>query len=361
MRVARGSPASLCLVSAGAAGRSGARDGGRAPLYRVGLGFLAVAVDLGLEACVWSLVAIGEMPMRSLLLVLLPSASGPCLLISGELSRWKLGGVAATVERPSNNGSSGHLLVLWCGDADLPLTGHGGEGRDWCRYFCCRYGGGVVGFVLLEFPSRSGSTVEKMKQSGMLQRMEATVCIVHSATSSIRFVYRKLSGGSVDLGFSFAARLGDEGRGESRMCALLLLDLHQGSSCASPGSFLTATNLSSLFKMVERRPLPPSTSATVVSGRRHKDIFNLQASMPLRRPFSCGAVCSRLPVPSGVVPGDVEVDCPELRICRTGDGEGAGPNCVPLFFFRVLDAFCKGLNVIFIFLVALSVFCTSAD
>ena len=193
----------------------------------------------------------------------------------------------------------------------------------------------------------------------MLQRMEASVCIVFSATSSIRFVFRELSSSGVDLGSFPSICHGDKGRGVSRRCALLLLDSHQGSSNASLGSFLTAACSMSLFNTVERRPLPPLASATAASGRRPKDIFNLQAVMPLRRPLSEGAASSRLPVPSGVVPGDVEVGCIELWMRRTG--EGAGPNCIPQNLLRVLCASCKGLSVISIFLYALSVKCTNVD
>jgi hypothetical protein len=40
-----------------------------------------------------------------------------------------------------------------------------------------------------------------------------------------------------------------------------------------------------VYSMAERRPLPPLASATVSSGRRLKVVFNLQAFMPMRRPF----------------------------------------------------------------------------
>ena len=73
--------------------------------------------------------------------------------------------------------------------------------------------------------------------------------------------------------------------------------------------------------------------------------------MPLRRPLSSDAASSRLPVPSGLFPGDVEVGCVEFQRV----GEGAGPNCVPLYFSRVLDAKYKGLDVISVFSTDLSV------
>jgi hypothetical protein len=98
---------------------------------------------------------------------------------------------------------------------------------------------------------------------------------------------------------------------------------------------------------------------TVASpGRRQMVIFNLQATMPYRRPFGYNTVCSHLPVPSGSVPGDVEVDCVELL---NRGGEGAGPDCFPCFSSEVLCAKCKGLFVISFSLESLSVKCTSTD
>lgn len=171
--------------------------------------------------------------------------------------------------------------------------------------------------------------------------------------------FRDSGGGGADFVVALATRLGDEGKGKHRVCVRMRLDSHQGSSSAYPGSALTAAFFSSSSIMVEGRPLPPSTSVMVSSGRRPKVIFNLQAVMPLRRPLSYGAAGSRLPVPSGVVPGDVEVGCIELWISHTG--EGAGSNCVPLILLRVLGASCKGWCVISTFPVALSVKCTSVD
>jgi hypothetical protein len=81
------------------------------------------------------------------------------------------------------------------------------------------------------------------------------------------------------------------------------------------------------------------------------DFFNLQAQMPLRRPFSDDAVGSRLSSPSGSVPGGVEVACVML-IC---DGGGAGPDRFSNFLSEVLCAKCKGLTVISRFCRALFV------
>ena len=72
LRVARSVPVSFLSSSAGAAGRRGAGDGGRLPLYIVGVVLLAAAVGLGFVD--WSQVANGEMPSFFLRrLVWLPS------------------------------------------------------------------------------------------------------------------------------------------------------------------------------------------------------------------------------------------------------------------------------------------------
>ena len=134
---------------------------------------------------------------------------------------------------------------------------------------------------------------------------------------------------------------------------LVSCGFHRGRSVASPRSALTAALSSSLSFMAEGRPLLPSTSGTVSPGRSLKVIFNLQAVVPLWRPLRLDAACSRLFVPSGVVPGDIEVGCGEFKSWSAGDG--AVPDCVPPFLFKVRSANCKGWVVIFYFLVALSV------
>lgn len=134
-------------------------------------------------------------------------------------------------------------------------------------------------------------------------------------------------------------------------------DLQQGRIGASPGSFLTAASTLSFFT-VERRPLPPLASVTVSSGWRQM-VFNLQATMPFRRPSGSSAAGSRLSAPSGVVPGGVEVGGAEFQFDRGGDG--AGLDRVFLLYFEVLGANCKGLCVLFCFIEALFVRCNSTD
>jgi hypothetical protein len=78
--------------------------------------------------------------------------------------------------------------------------------------------------------------------------------------------------------------------------------------------------------------------------------------MPFRRPFGDSAVRSRLFVPSGLIPGDVEVDCAELR---NRGGEGAGLDCFLQFSCEVHSAKCKGLVVLFQIVESISVRCSS--
>lgn len=193
-----------------------------------------------------------------------------------------------------------------------------------------------------------------------LRRMEEKICIVSSTTSSItRFVNRGSVGGGTNRGAASVARRGGESRDGVPICASLLVESQQGRSFTSPGRFLTAALFSSLFNMAEGRPFPPSSPVTVFSGRRYKDLLNLQAAMPQRRPFCIGVASSRFLVPSGSIPGDVEVDCVELRMHHAG--EGAGPNCFSLFRCKVLCISCEGLFVIFIFLESFYVNCSSGD
>lgn len=152
---------------------------------------------------------------------------------------------------------------------------------------------------------------------------------------------------------------GGKERGVLPICACFLLDSRQGRSSASLGSFLTVAFLPSPFNLVGGRPLPPVALASAYSGQRLMVFYNLLAVMPIWRPTSYGAACSRPLVPSGVVPGDEEGGCAVLWKNLTG--EGAGPNCALKYFLRVLCAKCNGMVVIFRFLDALSVICTGVD
>lgn len=132
--------------------------------------------------------------------------------------------------------------------------------------------------------------------------------------------------------------------------------LRQGSLEAAPGSASTVALFWLPSLLVEGRPLPLSSSATNSSGRRLKALHNLQALMPTRRPSGFGTASSRRSVPSGHVPGDEAVGCAS-RLHRGGDG--AGPDCIFQFRSRVFCANCKDLGVLFYFMRALFVNCTS--
>jgi hypothetical protein len=71
--------------------------------------------------------------------------------------------------------------------------------------------------------------------------------------------------------------------------------------------------------------------------------------MPARRLSNFVGVGSHLYAPSGLVPGDVEVDSGELR---RGE-EGAGPDHVFSFLSKVEIAICKDQFVISHFLLGL--------
>jgi hypothetical protein len=88
---------------------------------------------------------------------------------------------------------------------------------------------------------------------------------------------------------------------------------------------------------------------------RPQGINNLQAFLPVRMPSGFAGIGSHLCAPSGSVPGGVKVDSDELW----RGGEGARLDHVFWFYFKVLSAIYKGQFVIFVFLWALPVKCTS--
>lgn len=92
---------------------------------------------------------------------------------------------------------------------------------------------------------------------------------------------------------SFSSRHGDEEEEGFPSSIDGRIGKPQGSSEAAPGSLSTAALRRQPLKMVVRRPLPPSLSASVTSGRRLKVHNNLQAHMPRRRPSCSTAVGSR--------------------------------------------------------------------
>jgi hypothetical protein len=134
------------------------------------------------------------------------------------------------------------------------------------------------------------------------------------------------------------------------------LDLHQGSVEAAPGSAFSAVFLRLPTILVEGRPLPPSSTATVSSGWRLQVKINLQAVIPKWRPLCTGSVGSRCLSPSGHVPGGELLDCAVM--CSSG-GVGAGPDCFSFLSSRVLSIKRLDLSVIFFPPGALLVFVAS--
>jgi hypothetical protein len=179
--------------------------------------------------------------------------------------------------------------------------------------------------------------------------------VILSGISVNKVRFGRFGGGGRGSGALAFARRGGEGSGTLDASGCWWSILPQGSSAASLWRFITPASFSLSSLMVERRPLQPTASVTVISGRRTKVFINLQAVMPLQRPFGFGAVSSRLLVPSGFVPGDVEVDCVEPN----HGGVGAGLDRFFVVSSKVLCAKCKGLCVFLLFCMALHVICTS--
>lgn len=146
-------------------------------------------------------------------------------------------------------------------------------------------------------------------------------------------------------------------RGDERKEELLLAvsgwpsHLQQGNSSASSRRFTTAPL--SPYSTAEGRPLQPRAAAT--NHGRPQDFNNLQAFLPVRRPFGLAVVGSHLHTPSGFVPGGVEVDSGE----PCSGGAGAGLDHVFCLYSEVLSAKCKGQFVNLAFFRALSENCIS--
>lgn len=153
----------------------------------------------------------------------------------------------------------------------------------------------------------------------------------------------------------FSCHGGEEGWG-SHGGGCWWLDLRQRRGSSPLGSFPTpTTTASSVYSMAKRRPLPPLAPVTASLGRIPLVVFNLQAFVPLRRPFGFSTGCSRLIAPSGIVPGDDEVACAEALNCG---GDGAVLDCFSSFSFEEFCAICKDLLVMLSFLLSGIVLCS---
>ena len=154
---------------------------------------------------------------------------------------------------------------------------------------------------------------------------------------------RSSCGGSA----TFLPLAGRGGEGVEDACAAAGFGRRLRSLEAAPGSESMAVDLWPPSLMVEGRLLPPSPPVTALSGRRQTVNINLQAVVPIWRPFCSGAVGSRRLAPSGLVPGGVASGC--AVACRCG-GDGAGPDGFSFSSSRVRGANCLDLAVIFNFL-----------
>jgi hypothetical protein len=144
------------------------------------------------------------------------------------------------------------------------------------------------------------------------------------------------------------SRHGGEGTKLIVFVFVWVMFLQHGSNEADPGSVPTTALSKLLFKLVDSRPLPPSSPVTTLSGRRLQVYYNLQAMMPYRRPFPSGVEGSWCPTSSGLVPsGEVLL----YAASRSSGGNGAGPDCFVLEFCGVLCVNCVDFVVILYFLV----------
>lgn len=178
----------------------------------------------------------------------------------------------------------------------------------------------------------------------VLRRLEtrtARQLAAGSSTNKVTFLCKfGVATQGMEIPSSGHGDLEDVDRHGSCCCSSIL---QQGSSEAAPGSASMAAFLRLPSKMVKGRPLPPSSSATVLSGRRLKAKNNLQAAMPRWRPLCSGTVSSRCFAPSGSIPGGGAFGC--AVVLRRG-GEGAGPDGVSRSRSRVLCLYCQDLFVI---------------
>jgi hypothetical protein len=225
--------------------------------------------------------------------------------------------------------------MSWGGESPAQVSGGGGLAMEFA----------VVAWAWSLWPLLGLAMAQPLNKLGGSQSLDLDLGFMAG------FFCRSTVGWPVECLPSLARR-GDEELKRRSLWFARRLSLHLGSREAAPGSVLTAAPCQPLYLEVVGRPLPPSSSATVSPGRRQQVFFNLQAKMPLRRPFSSGAEGSRRPTPSGFVPGGVVLVCAVSS--SSGDG-GAGPDCFFSDFFRVLCAICLDLFVIFTFLEVLHV------
>lgn len=134
----------------------------------------------------------------------------------------------------------------------------------------------------------------------------------------------RLVAGGCNFG-ALPSRCGDVEEGFLQDGGHWVKSLQQGSTEAVLGSTSKVVRLWLPSLPVEGRPLPPPLPVAAFSDRRLKEMFNLRAAMPSRRPLSSSTVSSRCLAPSGSVPGGEVLDCAAACCCG---GRGAGPDGV---------------------------------
>lgn len=279
-------------------------------------------------------MAYGEMPQGFSGLELLLSSGRLAATLSGELSRWEVGGGGVVVDSLLlNKGRSGFRQIQWRVDVSVPLAGRGGEGRGWDAALLSRSGVGA-GELLQEYSSCSWQCARLVPRLFELWRSEhaawfgATV-----SSSSIRLVYiRGSASQSSQRGIFRCAHHGGEVEDEFLSLGNGWWLSRQGSCVASPGSALTPASSPSSI-MVVWQPLPPLTLATVLSGRR---LWSIQPPGQVAVSEALRAAGSVLPplLPKWFVPCEVEVGCAASLFRRAK--KGAELDCDSYRTYQVL-------------------------
>ena len=246
----------------------------------------------------------------------------------------------------------------WCSSSCIPLNkvrkgsfDLGFSGQPWPRLF----------LRLLDDVLRRSKLMKKRRSGGFHKAESLALYCIYSDLPPLACKSQELTGGFMHLVHRWGAELCGVSREEE-------LDLLCRNGCeekrrlvgseAPRGISATAT-----CRDHQRRRF----CASVIHGRRGRsvlwrslrhDVFNLQAGMPVRRPFLSSAAAPIVaPSPSGLVPGGgADGRCVELP-----DFGGEGSNCIPLSFVMVLFVKSKDLDVFCFFFEVLDVKCNPTE
>lgn len=182
---------------------------------------------------------------------------------------------------------------------------------------------------------------------------------VDSPSSSIMLdKFCRYSGKGTRVEFSLDPRRGGESIDDLLPLAGCLLDLRQGCAVEALRRLSMAALCWLPSQMVGRRLLQP-----FFVGDGSLRLATNGDNQPPGHDANAEALrlwCSWLPVlhPKWCVPGGDALGC-AILVCSSGDG--AGPDCIPNFSFRVLGANCKDLFVISSFLWSFLYFATAMN